>query len=72
MNRGERRRRTFSKVIARKIFAKEILHQDLSEKRSGRCKKHHPCDCGKKDCFTCHCDKLKGKRRFNKLTDEVE
>lgn len=73
MNRAERRNRTSKKIKNRKWFLNKIYGdfvENLPKAKLGRCKKHHPYDCGNPNCFCCHADKLNGKRRFNKVEDD--
>ncbi len=56
---------------SRKWFLDKIYETlPIPKSKLGRCKKHHPYDCGNSKCFCCHSDKAE-KRRFNKI-DEYE
>lgn len=59
--RSERRWKTKNKVASRLWYLKRIYnHVDFPapENKIGRCKKHHPYDCGNANCYCCHSDKL--------------
>lgn len=64
--KAERRRRTAKVVRKRREYVNRIYKNkafvdrplDIPAKAFGRCKKHHPFDCGKSGCYACHCDKL--------------
>lgn len=53
-SKAQRRYNTEKKVKERSSFIKN----ETNPRRKGRLKKHHPHDCGSKDCYVCHSDKL--------------
>jgi len=59
--KAERRSRTKNKVASRLWYLRRIYNRSNSpipQRKIGRCKKHHPYDCGNSKCFCCHSDKL--------------
>ena len=59
MSKAERRWRTEKKVVSRFWYLKRIYRNtEIPERKIGRCRKHHPYDCGKAGCFGCHSDKI--------------
>ena len=58
--KAERRSRTENKQNSRMWYLKKIHNSDseLPDRKIGRCRKHHPYDCGNSKCFCCHSNKI--------------
>ncbi len=61
MNRGERISRT-KKIVRKRLKALKKQYVDVDKpvppSKAGRCRKHHPNDCGNTKCYCCHSDKI--------------
>jgi hypothetical protein len=59
MDKSERRYRTEKVSKKRQVFLRKMYRdKSVPARKAGRCKKHHPHDCGKSQCYVCHCDKI--------------
>lgn len=61
MSRGERISRT-KKVVKKRLKALKKQYRSVGKEipsaKIGRCRKHHPNDCGHTKCYCCHADKI--------------
>lgn len=58
MDRGTRRYRTKNVVSRRYREMKHFNTGPITDRKVGRCKKHHPLDCGRPHCYVCHSMKI--------------
>jgi hypothetical protein len=58
-------------IMKRRLDLMKKYGHDFAENwaRRGRVRKKHPLDCGKPNCFICHCDKNLKKKSFKYRKD---
>lgn len=72
--KSQRRWNTRKKVVSRIPFLLRLEKSfgfSASDRKIGRCRRHHPYDCGHTRCFACHYEKISKKPTKNQYTSDL-